>query len=310
MSKVVLITGANVGIGKDCARQLALRGDVGKIYLGCRNATRAAEAQKDLEQRTGKTIFEVLIVDVSDLDSVRAAVAKVNQPIDRLIMNAGGMVGATAMQKTSYGVTEMTAVNLLGHVLLLESLLERKLLREVAIFLGSEASVGVPKMGIKAPIWSSGSVDEFTSALDGSFCTNNTKPDPMLHYGQVKYVGTLWMAHLARSHPSIKFLTISPGSTKGTQAAASLPPVLRFVVNYIANPIILPLLGMAHSLETGTARIVAGVDSPGLKSGHFYASKKGHISGPVVDQGDIIPDVLNTRYQDNASEAIHKFISA
>src|SRR5947199_7297991 len=43
--KTVLITGANVGIGKDVARQLALRPEIGRIYLGCRNQDRASTAK-------------------------------------------------------------------------------------------------------------------------------------------------------------------------------------------------------------------------------------------------------------------------
>src|SRR5208282_3792023 len=39
--KTVLITGANAGIGKDVARQLALRPEMTRIYLACRNRERA-----------------------------------------------------------------------------------------------------------------------------------------------------------------------------------------------------------------------------------------------------------------------------
>lgn len=78
VSKAVLITGANAGIGKDTARQLALRGDTARIYLACRNPGKAQTAQKDLETVTGRRVFETVIMDVSDLESVRAAAASIS----------------------------------------------------------------------------------------------------------------------------------------------------------------------------------------------------------------------------------------
>ncbi len=50
----MLITGANVGIGKDVARQLALRPEIGRVYLACRNKDRATTARADLEAVTGR----------------------------------------------------------------------------------------------------------------------------------------------------------------------------------------------------------------------------------------------------------------
>jgi NAD(P)-dependent dehydrogenase (short-subunit alcohol dehydrogenase family) len=52
--KTVLITGANAGIGKDVARQLALRPDMARIYLACRNKDRATTAKAELEAKTGR----------------------------------------------------------------------------------------------------------------------------------------------------------------------------------------------------------------------------------------------------------------
>ncbi|MDT5369696.1 MAG: hypothetical protein QOC62_4127 [Mycobacterium sp.] len=72
--RAALITGANTGLGKDLARQLALRDDFDKIYLACRNPAKAQAAKNDLITRTGKSMFEVLVLDTSDLDSVRSAI--------------------------------------------------------------------------------------------------------------------------------------------------------------------------------------------------------------------------------------------
>lgn len=73
--KTVLITGGNAGIGKDVARQLALRPEMARIYLACRNRDRASEAKAELEAKTGRNIFEIVLMDVADPGSVRAALA-------------------------------------------------------------------------------------------------------------------------------------------------------------------------------------------------------------------------------------------
>ena len=53
----VLITGANAGLGKETARQFALRQETEKVILFCRNQARAAAAKKELEENTGETDF-------------------------------------------------------------------------------------------------------------------------------------------------------------------------------------------------------------------------------------------------------------
>ena len=103
--KTILITGANSGLGKDAARQLGLISETEKIYLACRNETKAAAAKSELEEKTGRSVFEIIIMDVSKPESVRSAVAKITEPIDALIMNAGGMGGKTPLEQTQDGVT-------------------------------------------------------------------------------------------------------------------------------------------------------------------------------------------------------------
>src|ERR1700755_380352 len=125
MNESILITGANAGLGKETARQLALKKETQKVILFCRNRARAEAAKKDLEERTGKKIFEIIIGDVADANSVRRAVEQIKEPIDAIILNAGGMVGKTAGRLTPSGMNELAATNILGHVVLVDELIKR-----------------------------------------------------------------------------------------------------------------------------------------------------------------------------------------
>jgi hypothetical protein len=42
----------------------------------------------------------------------------------------------------------------------------------------------------------------------------------------------------------------------------------------------------------------------------FYASAASAVTGPVANQADIFPDLRNASFQDNANQAIHRFIAA
>jgi NAD(P)-dependent dehydrogenase (short-subunit alcohol dehydrogenase family) len=301
--KTVLITGANAGIGKDVARQLALGPEMARIYLACRNQDRATAAKAELEAATGRSIFDIILMDVSDLSSVRAGLAAINGPLDALVMNAGGVGGKAPMDLTADGVTYMFASNVLGHAALLEGLLTEDRLGDVAVFAGSESARGVPKLRMKRPSFVSTSADELATVIDGSYFAHR-KTDRNLAYGQVKYIGALWMAYLARQHPDRRFITVSPGNTSGTEGPNDLGLPLRLAARYV-----MPYLGISHKLDMGAKRLVDGVTDPTLSSGVFYASAANKLTGPLVDQADIFPDLANPSFQDHANEAIHRFIT-
>jgi len=267
-----LITGANAGLGKEVARQLALRPEFARIYLACRNQDRATAAKADLEAATGQSIFDIVLMDVADQRSVRAGLAAIQGSVDALIMNAG-VIGPHSMGLTADGVTTVFATNVLGHVVLLEGLLKEDRLGQVAVFAGSEAVRGVPKLRMKGPSWVSHSADEFATVIDGSYFAGK-KADFNMAFGQAKYIGALWMAYLARQHPDRRFIIVSPGNTTGTQAASDLPLPMRIGAKYI-----LPTLGLSHKLEVGAKRLVDGVTDPTLSSGVFYASAAKHTYG-------------------------------
>jgi len=307
MNESILITGANIGLGKETARQLALKNETKKIILFCRNPAKAEAAKKDLEEQTGRKIFEIVIGDVSDANSVKKAVEKIKEPIDAIILNAGGMVGKTAGKITPSGMNELAATNILGHVILVDELIKLGKLKKAVLSVSAEAVPGVKALGMKPVSMKTSSVDEFAAVLDGSYF--GKKFDRVQAYGYVKYVITMWTLSMARKYPNLKFVVVSPGNTKGTVVAATLPAAMQFMLKYFMMPIVFPLIGgMVHKLEVGAKRFVDGISDDQYKSGVFYASREGKLSGDMVDQSTFFTDLKNTSFQDNVDKAIHQYI--
>src|ERR1700760_2897520 len=166
--KTVMITGANGGSGKEARREPP------RISWPCRNRDRATTAKAELEAKTGRSIFDIVVMDVADLGSVRAGLAGIDGSVDALVMNAG-VIGPQSMDLTADGVTTVFATNVLGHVVLLEGLLAEDRLGEVAVLVGSEAARGLPKLGMKRPSFVSTSADELAAVIDGSYFAENKK---------------------------------------------------------------------------------------------------------------------------------------
>ena len=307
MIKTVLITGANGGLGKETARQFAMIDTIKTVYLACRNPEKAEDTKESLEKSTGRSIFEILVLDTSDINSVRYAVDSLNLPVDGLIMNAGGIVGKNFAEKTADGVTQMAAVNLLGHVVLLEELLKSEKLTEASIFSGSETARGVPRLGLKKPRLNSYSVDEFATVCDGTFFEG--KANFMIAYQYVKFLGALYMGAMARRYPDLRLMTVSPGSTIGTDIYNNAPLSTRVLLKIVSALPIKSLQGRNfHGVEAGAKRYVDGLNDNSNKTGAFYASERSVLTGPMVDQGAFFADLNNEHYQDNAYEALHRFV--
>ncbi|NOH78678.1 SDR family NAD(P)-dependent oxidoreductase [Vibrio sp. RE86] len=304
--KTVLITGANAGLGFEAARQLAQRSDIKKVYLGCRNQQKAKEAKQQLVTATGRDIFDIVIIDVSNSDSVQNTVNQLNAPIDAVILNAGGTGGRTPNQLTKDGVTTIFASNVFGHAVLVEALIKRQLITSTILYAGSETARGVPKMGVPKPELKTSSVEEFTSIANGNVF--GTKADPLEIYGTIKLTGALWMSSMSRQHPHLKFITMSPGGTTGTNGMDDLPFLKKLFFKHIGG-LVMPMMGMMHSVEKGAKRYLDGLFDPRFESGRFYASQAGSPTGPLVDQVSIEPSLGNVAAQDNARHAIQQFIN-
>jgi retinol dehydrogenase-13 len=73
-NKIILITGANIGIGKECALELARR--KGIIYMGCRSLERGNAACDEIKMKTGNPNVFVRELDLASFESIRSFVEK------------------------------------------------------------------------------------------------------------------------------------------------------------------------------------------------------------------------------------------
>ncbi|TFK20291.1 oxidoreductase [Coprinopsis marcescibilis] len=87
MSRVILITGANSGIGYELVRLLAEKGH--KIYLGARNLKSGQDAARRLASDGVQNVHPIQIDPSETTEAVRDHIEKVDGKLDVLVNNAG-----------------------------------------------------------------------------------------------------------------------------------------------------------------------------------------------------------------------------
>jgi retinol dehydrogenase-12 len=120
--RVHLITGANTGIGRATAEELARRG--GEVILACRSPEKARAVADAIKRDSGNPRIELLELDLASFASIRRAAAELlarKAALHVLINNAG----LAARGLTADGFELVLGVNHFGHFLLTHLLLDR-----------------------------------------------------------------------------------------------------------------------------------------------------------------------------------------
>jgi len=120
--KVMLVTGANSGLGLATATHLASKGAT--VILGCRSKAKGVATAKEIRTLHPKALLEPLVLDLGSFKSIRDAAKEFkiqHNKLDSLILNAG--IALTPFGLTEDGIEQQFGVNHVGHFLLTSLLL-------------------------------------------------------------------------------------------------------------------------------------------------------------------------------------------
>jgi NAD(P)-dependent dehydrogenase (short-subunit alcohol dehydrogenase family) len=126
-NKVIIVTGANAGIGRETARGLAKAGHT--VIMVCRNVPAGVQVREEIVAQTGKQAVTVMKGDLSSQQSIHQFAADFTAQYPRLdvLINNPANFDHTLKKPTltEDGVEVIFATNHLGPFLLTNLLLER-----------------------------------------------------------------------------------------------------------------------------------------------------------------------------------------
>ncbi len=123
--RIALITGANKGIGKEIARQLAQRGFA--VFICARDVAKGRETSEELCQAGYESTF--IQIDVTDPVSIRTACGTFSQKADHLdvLVNNAGILedhGENILNMNTEMLDRTLKSNVIGPILVIQDFLE------------------------------------------------------------------------------------------------------------------------------------------------------------------------------------------
>ncbi|KAK1162482.1 dehydrogenase/reductase SDR family member 12-like [Acipenser oxyrinchus oxyrinchus] len=208
-----MITGANSGLGKASALEIAKKG--GAVHLVCRNKDRAEEARAEIAKESGNNDIFVHILDMSEAKKVwefAEGFKKDHKSLNVLINNAGCMVNQRELN--AEGMEMNFATNTLGTFILTKSLiplLEKS--DSPRVITVSSGGMLIQKLDT-----------EDLQAEKGHF-------DGTLVYAQNKRQQVVMTDQWAKVHSSIHFSAMHPGWADTPAVRSAMPDFHRSMKN-------------------------------------------------------------------------------
>lgn len=269
-NRTVIITGANTGLGLECARNILAHNDSWHTVLAVRDVTRGDAAVDELAEPGNCTVMEC---DLASLRSVAAftqafAVADL-PPLHAVVCNAGLQV-VDGTQFTPDGVEMTFGVNHLGHFALIQGLLDR---------LVAPARIVVVASGTHDPAKFTGMPDpEYTSAEQLAHPDPAASTDGRRRYTTSKLCNVLYAYELDRrlGHGArgVTMTAFDPGLMPGSGLARDYSALQKFAWRYVFP--VLRVLPNVNSTRSSGARLAALAADPAFDgvTGEYYEGRK------------------------------------
>lgn len=288
--KTVIITGANTGLGYECAKSIAISGQGWVIVIAGRNKQKISEAAGRLAAITPNAEVRALTLDLASLQSVRnfaeTFAAQGLPPLRAIICNAGIQV-VSGTTYTEDGFETTFGVNHLGHFLLV-NLLSRQLIAPARIVVvSSDTHDPAQKTGMPEPCYDNAACLAYPPCQDHSPKTKSDATVGQRRYTTSKLCNIYFTYELSRrlakqglstAQKPITVNAFNPGLMPGTGLARDYHPLQRFAWDNIL-PVIRPFLRFFMSVNNvndsgqALARLVLDASLERI-SGKYYSGLK------------------------------------
>ena len=260
MQRTIMVTGATSGIGKETARELAIRG--AQVAVVGRNESKAEATVTAIREVTGNDKVDYLLADFASLEDVRRLAGQFKQRygrLDVLVNNAGAMFFRRQESVDGY---EMTfAVNHLAPFLLTNLLLET---------MQTSAPARIVTVASDAHDGATMEFDNLQFEKDYS---------GMKAYGRSKLANILFSYELARrlEGSAVTSNAMHPGFVSTGMGSNNLPRWLAGVLPRVTRP-------FARDVARGAETVVYLVDSSQVEtvSGLYFMDKQPIKSSPIT----------------------------
>ncbi|MEM7033964.1 MAG: oxidoreductase [Chloroflexota bacterium] len=287
--QVIIITGANSGLGLESAKILAAKGAT--VVMACRNIKKAETARDEVLNQVPNAKLDLMQLDNASLASVKAFADAFKAKYDRLdvLLNNAGVM-AIPWQETEDGFEMQLGVNHLGHFALTGHLID--------ILTSTPGS----------RVHNTSSSAAFNGAINLDDLMGKQNYSRWSAYGQSKLANAVFAKELNRRLQAAGHDTIAnsshPGLVMGNLQSNSLQqsgtPFMERILYGIAGPLIAQEVGMGV-----LPQLYASV-APEAKGGVFYGPKTMRLRGYPAEQkcNNILDDATLLKRFWEASEEL------